>query len=258
MKNYIFKNLINFKFILVTIVIFTSIGILTNKDLIFLEGDLLISKLDSILYSFNITSMQNVSIETIKVITIYIGLFYLTMTFISKYLTDMKYLYLLRIRSTRKYILRLYYYTYILIMLYFIVGYIVIILVNSNLELALDNGLYINMYNNNSYIKIIVDTFIINSLIAIFFVNLMIYISIYTCDLRKSIFIVFLIFLSGALGISKLIPGYNIMIIRNISNTGEFNYKYVIIYIVLILISYISLLHLLKRKKDFTLYEYNF
>lgn len=258
MKNYIVKNIINLKFIFITLIVFISVGMIAKKDLVFLLSDSQVSIGDSILYSLNLIGDELISIDVIKVLTIYISLFYLIIGFISRYLTDMKYFYLLRIGSYKKYMLELIVYTYGIIFIYFFCGYIIVLLINTNLDFTVDYGFYISLYGNNvSYFKTIIWTFIFNNIIGMFFANLIIIVSIFSVDFKKSIIITFLMFFMGVLGINKFIPGYHIFIFRNLTDTGVFVYKECVTYIIFIFLSLISILYIGTKKKDFILYEYN-
>lgn len=258
MKNYIVKNIINLKFIFITLIVFIAVGTIAKKELMFLGTIPRVSIGDSLLYSFNLIGDEGISIDFIKVITIYISLFYLIIGFISRYLTDMKYFYLLRIGSYKKYMLQLIIYTYGIIFIYFLCGYIIILLINNNFDFTINYGFYINLYNGiASYLETIIWMFIFNNVIVMSFANLIIAISIYSADLKKSIITTFLIFFMGALGIAKFIPGYHIFLFRNLTNTGFFVYKECIIYIIFILLSLISIFYFGIKKKDFILYEYN-
>lgn len=89
------KNLIlNYKFLITTIIIFSITSIWTSLYLsMFSGGEIIFDISKKILYTFNMEDSVDISINAVRIILVYIFLFYFLLNFISKYLDEKKYIY---------------------------------------------------------------------------------------------------------------------------------------------------------------------
>lgn len=245
-KSYVLSS----KFIVLTIILFCSISLLSKKDLSFFHINSSISIFDSIIYSFNTTKSEIISLDELKVLSIYLVIIYLVIDFISSYLNEFKYLSMLRLGNSRKYIINLIISSYIISIIYFFIGYCLILILNSNFDFSLDCGLLKTQYKSFSYLKSIFHMYIINSLTLMFIINIIVLVSINTKNFKISIGVVFFILSMGVFGLTKLIPTYYMYFYRNINDLGIINYSSYIIYIIYIIILNLSIINYINNNKD--------
>lgn len=247
MKNILKQYIFSFKFLILTAVVFSMCGIWTRLYLVLFKDDINFSILKSIIYAFNMEKGTIISINELKIISVYLVLFYLLIDFIAKYLSERKYLHIIRLKSLSKYINKLIIATYIISTIYFILGYGIICIVNYN------TNIWIISIND---IKFVSDLFIISNLTMFLFINIIILGVIYKNDFKIPMAVVIGIFLIGIQGTCDKIPAYYLYSYRILQINASGKIVMYTSYLISILITYLLIKKNMKKHKDFLLYEY--
>ncbi|MEG1410986.1 MAG: hypothetical protein RSD36_14210 [Terrisporobacter sp.] len=250
----IFKSILNFKFLFFNIAIFISISLLTKATLVQFDENF-INILDSILYTFNLAEDIGISIDILKVLTIYIVIIYISIDYLYTYIDKIKYLSILRIQSIKKYIYDMFIYVYTIVFIYFFIGYIIIAIINSNFNLDFTYGLYKLIYNEANYIYSVLYNLLLNNFIVITIINLTLIIFMYIKNFKLSYIYSLSIFIIGSLGVNKYIPGFFLYFYRNISINGTLMYGNLSICILSSFITLVVAIYLLRKNKEFLLFD---
>ncbi|MGL4913202.1 MAG: hypothetical protein ACRC3Y_12320 [Romboutsia sp.] len=256
MSKNIFKSILNLKFIFFNIAIFISVSLLTKATLVQFDKDF-INILDSILYTFNLTEDIGLSIDALKVLTIYIVIIYISIDYLYTYINKFKYLSILRVQSIKKYIYTLFIHVYTLIFIYFFIGYIIIAIINSNFNLDFTSGFYNLIYNDTNYIYSILYNLLLNNSIVITIINLTLILFICVKNFKLSFIYSLSIFIIGSLGINKYIPGFFIYFYRNISINGTLMSGNLFISILSSFITLVIAIYLLRKNREFLLFDFD-
>ena len=245
MRKTLKQYFLSVKFLFLTTVVFSMCGIWTR---FYLKNGNNFSVLKSIIYSFNLEKGTLISINELKIIAAYIVLFYLLIDFISKYLSEIKYLYIIRLKSLYAYINKLIIYAYIISSIYFLIGFGIIYMLNYNISIK---------SGTISDIKFIIELFIIINLTMFLFINLIILFVIYKKDFKIAIAVVIGLFMLGIIGIYNKIPAYYLYSYRLLETNSNEKIIIYISYLISIVLTYIIIIKSVKQHKDFLLYEYD-
>ena len=246
MNNKVFNYIFRLKFVVLTLLIFLSIALLTKYDLAFFYPDGRVSSFEAILYSFNLSESTGISLNMLKVISIYLVIIYLVYNFVTEHLGKVKYSTILRGGDLRKYIIKLLASSYIISFIYFFLGMSVIYLININ------NFEYIDIYQIKTSLKIFIST----NIIMFFIIDIMFIAILKTKKITNSIIMSISILLLGFMDISPVVLPVNYIYTYKIIKSLDYIYSYYAIYVLIIISLTIYIVYIVKKDKDFLLFEY--
>ena len=257
--NLVKKKVLTFKFFFITTIAFLCIAILTLKDLKALNTMKFVSIFDSILYSFESFQISYSILNIIKIISIYLILFYIILKFSLTQLNESSYLVILRLKNLNIFLINMFKNIFLIVCLYFILGYCIIFVVNRCFPMSFHNGAFLNLFNlQTNYSKLIINSFILNIVIGYSISLLMILVSILLTNVRYGFLYVFSLFCIGSMSKLYFIPGYHIILSKIDITVHRINFIFYncVLYILLIIFSICSILFISKYKKDL-IYNYN-
>ncbi len=251
------KQLLSFKFILLTIIIF-SIASISSRNLLieliqsnYLDVDLNnISAFDILLSNFLLLEYEYNIKYFLQVLGIYIVPFLVLSNYAYKQIIHISSYSIIRLKSYSKFLTNLISVIVVISILYFTIGYITVFILNINI-CNVDNGVFFLLFKDKlSYLDIVARSFIINNLILISLVSFIVMASILFDNFNIVIGFILILFSIGILGKFKFLIGFHTILFNSINqNNFKISIETIITYLFIILLSIIISIYILKFEK---------